>query len=574
METPSLTGKPVIYQVFTRLFGNTCTSCKPNGTIEENGCGKFADFTPAALHSIRQLGATHIWYTGIIAHASRTDYTAHGIPSCHPAIVKGNAGSPYAIRDYYDVDPDLATDVEKRMDEFQALVERTHRAGLGVVIDFVPNHVSRQYHSTAKPQGVSDLGEHDDPTKAFDPQNNFYYIPSTPLQGRFDMQAGASAPYSELPAKATGNDRFDPYPETNDWYETIKLNYGRDYCGCGTSFDPIPDTWEKMLHILLYWASKNIDAFRCDMAEMVPAEFWHYAIARVKQQYPRVLFIAEIYNPTAYRTYLDFGGFDYLYDKVGLYDTLRAVTCGYAPARAVTTCWQQTDGLRHRLLNFLENHDEQRIASPHFAAEAEHALPALLVSALLDQGPFMLYFGQELGEPAADAEGFSGHDGRTTIFDYWALPTLQRWQGSGHYDTRHLLPREADLRARYARVLTLLHSEAALGPQGRFYDLMYANPDGPCFDGFRTYVWLRQHGRELLLLAAHFADEARDRTEVRIPAHAFSFWQIPQLPAATATDLLTGETLALPLKPDTPLVFSLPARGGRIWKFTLPETGE
>ena len=325
--------KIIIYQVFTRLFGNRNPRCTSNGSLAENGCGKMNDFTPQALKEIRKLGATHIWYTGVLAHATQTDYTKYGIEKNHPAVVKGKAGSPYAIRDYYDVDPDLAVNVRKRMGEFEALVERTHAAGLKMIIDFVPNHVARQYHSTAKPEGVRDLGEDDDTSMDFSPNNNFYYLPGQKLAGDvnlYDEQAGS---YEEMPAKATGNNRFDAYPTPNDWYETVKLNYGVDFFhNTGCHFSPAPDTWHKMKDILLFWAGKGIDGFRCDMAEMVPCEFWGWAIPQVKAQYPELIFIAEVYNPNEYRNYLYNGHFDYLYDKVGLYDTLRAVIGGYASA--------------------------------------------------------------------------------------------------------------------------------------------------------------------------------------------------------------------------------------------------
>ena len=330
--------KIIIYQVFTRLFGNRNPRCTSNGSLAENGCGKMNDFTPQALKEIRKLGATHIWYTGVLAHATQTDYTKYGIEKNHPAVVKGKAGSPYAIRDYYDVDPDLAVNVRKRMGEFEALVERTHAAGLKMIIDFVPNHVARQYHSTAKPEGVRDLGEDDDTSIDFNPNNNFYYLPGQKLAGDvnlYDEQAGS---YEEMPAKATGNNRFDAYPTPNDWYETVKLNYGVDFFhNTGCHFSPAPDTWHKMKDILLFWAGKGIDGFRCDMAEMVPCEFWGWAIPQVKAQYPELIFIAEVYNPNEYRNYLYNGHFDYLYDKVGLYDTLRAVIGGYASATAITS---------------------------------------------------------------------------------------------------------------------------------------------------------------------------------------------------------------------------------------------
>ena len=327
--------KLIIYQVFTRLFGNNNNHCINNGSITENGCGKMADFTAKALGEIKKLGATHIWYTGIIEHATQTDYRRYNIRPDHPAIVKGKAGSPYAIKDYYDVDPDLAKDVPERMREFENLVQRTHRSGLKVIIDFVPNHVARQYHSDMQPDGTSQLGANDDTDYAFSPYNNFYYIPQSELHGQFDMKGAAAEPYKEFPAKATGNNRFDAYPNINDWYETVKLNYGVDYQNGGTChFNPIPDTWNKMLDILMFWAEKHIDGFRCDMAEMVPVEFWEWAIPQVKAKYPALLFIAEVYNPKEYGNYLFRGKFDYLYDKVGLYDTLRAIVC----TKALSIC--------------------------------------------------------------------------------------------------------------------------------------------------------------------------------------------------------------------------------------------
>lgn len=352
MET---TEKIIIYQVFTRLFGNQNKTCRPNGSLEENGCGKMNDFTKQALHEIKKLGATHIWYTGLIAHASQTDYTAYGIPKNHPSIVKGKAGSPYAIRDYYDIDPDLAEHVDKRMEEFEHLVTRSHECGLKVIMDFVPNHVARQYHSLAKPAGVKDLGENDDYSQDFNPQNNFYYIPGQKLAGEIDLYDPEQGNYEEMPAKATGNDRFDAWPNRNDWYETIKLNYGVDYLHhTGGHFDPIPDTWKKMEDILSYWAGKGIDGFRCDMAEMVPCEFWGWVIPRIKAAFPQIIFIAEVYNPNEYRNYIYNGHFDYLYDKVGLYDTLRNITCGYGSATGITHCWQSVDDIQDHMLNFLE----------------------------------------------------------------------------------------------------------------------------------------------------------------------------------------------------------------------------
>ncbi|MBP5480023.1 MAG: alpha-amylase family protein, partial [Bacteroidaceae bacterium] len=419
--------KIVIYQVFTRLFGANANKNKSNGTKKENGCGHMADFTQAALDNIKALGITHVWYTGIIEHATKTDYSAFGIRRDHPAVVKGNAGSPYAIKDYYDIDPDLAVKVPERMKEFENLVVRTHKADLKMIIDFVPNHVARQYASDAKPEGVKDLGEDDIKTMAFNPNNNFYYIPHSKFSPNFDLNDEELGEYIETPAKVTGNDCFSQYVTRNDWYETVKLNYGVDYQGCNnlTTWG-IPNTWEKMRDILLFWASKGVDGFRCDMAEMVPCDFWGWVIPQVKNKYPDIIFIAEVYNPHEYRNYIHRGRFDYLYDKVGLYDTLRSVIGGNS-ATSISGVWQSVDDISSHMLNFLENHDEQRIASQFFAGNAEKGKAAIIVATLMRTNPGMIYLGQERGEQGMYSEGFSGQDGRTTIFDYWTIDLIRRW---------------------------------------------------------------------------------------------------------------------------------------------------
>ena len=560
--------KIVIYQVFTRLFGNDNKRCIRNGSIEENGCGKMADFTAKALNEIKNLGATHIWYTGVIEHATQTDYRRYGIRPDHPAMVKGKAGSAYAVKDYYDIDPDLAKDVPERMKEFENLVQRTHRAGLKMIIDFIPNHVAREYHSDMQPDGSEQLGGEDDSTQAFSPYNNFYYIPQTELHAQFDMQASAAEPYKECPAKATGNNRFDAYPEKNDWYETVKLNYGVDYLNGGTChFTPVPDTWNKMLQILLFWAKKNIDGFRCDMAEMVPVEFWEWAIPQVKAQYPHILFIAEVYNPYEYHNYLFRGHFDYLYDKVGLYDTLRAIVCGQESATAITRAWQSLGGIEKRMLNFLENHDEQRIASAYFAGNPRKAIPALIVSACMNTNPMMIYFGQELGEPGMDEEGFSGRDGRTTIFDYWSVDTVRRWRSGGKFDGRLLNAEEKYLQAIYQRVLTLCNEEPAI-TQGVFYDLMYANINGWRFNEHRQYTFLRKHDRELLFFVVNFEQQPADLA-INLPAHAFDFLQLPQMDSVKATDLLSGREKIISFVPGKATEISVDGWSGKILKIKL-----
>ncbi len=560
--------KIIIYQVFTRLFGNSNPRCKNNGSLEENGCGKMADFTTKALNEIKHLGATHIWYTGIIEHATQTSYTRHGIKPDHPAIVKGKAGSPYAIKDYYDVDPDLATSLPDRMKEFESLVKRSHKAGLKVIIDFVPNHVARQYASDAKPHGVKDLGENDDTRCAFSPANNFYYIPDSPLKGNIDLHRGAAEPYTEVPAKATGNDRFDAWPNANDWYETVKLNYGVDYVnGRSQHFDPVPDTWTKMRDILLFWAGKDIDGFRCDMAEMVPAAFWGWAVPQIKAAHPGLIFIAEVYNPAEYRNYLFNGQFDYLYDKVGLYDTLRAVTCGYESATAIPRCWQSLDGIEKQMLNFLENHDEQRIASDYFAGQGAKAIPAMIVSACMNTNPVMIYFGQELGEHGMDTEGFSGRDGRTTIFDYWSVDSIRRWRNGGKFDNKLLTDEEKRLKQFYTKLLNCCNSEKAIR-EGLFFDLTYANLAGWVFNEHKQYAFLRKHEDELILVIVNF-DAIAARSAVNIPQHAFDFLGIQRPGEYEATELLTGNTEKLTLMPDKTTPVLLDGMSGKILKFKI-----
>ena len=545
--------KIIIYQVFTRLYGNKNTTRKENGSLVENGCGKLNDFTPTTLKKIRAMGVSHIWYTGVIRHATQTDYTAYGIPRQHPAVVKGRAGSPYAITDYYDIDPDLAVDVPHRMAEFEALVERSHKAGLKVIIDFVPNHVARQYHSICAPEGVKDLGEEDNPQNGFDPQNNFYYCPGQRFTPYLDLYHGEPEPYIEEPAKATGNDCFHNAPGMNDWYETVKLNYGLDYyAGRVGHFNPIPNTWDKMTDILLFWASKGVDGFRCDMAEMVPAAFWQWATDKVKYRYPDIVFIGEVYNPAEYHNYLS-AGFDYLYDKVGMYDVVRDVMCGCQSVHAITGAWQSTDDIRQHMLYFLENHDEQRIASQFFAGDARKGIPGLVVSALLQQNPLMIYFGQEYGEAGMDKEGFSGQDGRTTIFDYWSVDTIVRGAN------RKYTIREKYIFDIYNKVMNIAATEKAV-VQGQMFDLMYVNGQY-----HRQYIFLRKAGAEVLLVVANF-DDLPAEINVAIPAHAFDYLGIKEK-NAVATDLLSDAKIKLSLKRDGVIPLSVGPLNAIVLKF-------
>ena len=567
--------KTIIYQLLPRTFANFCTNRKNNGTIQENGCGKFNLITTKALREIKNLGATHVWYTGVIEHATQTDYSEFGITPDHPSVVKGKAGSPYAIKDYYDVDPDLAENVDNRMAEFEALIERTHKVGLKVIIDFVPNHVARQYHSDAKPAGIADLGEGDNPEWAFSPLNNFYYIPGEKFAPAFDVYD-----YTEDPAKVTGNDCFTAHPGHNDWYETIKLNYGVFYQGGGEKqFNPIHSTWLKMRDILRFWAAKGVDGFRCDMAEMVPVEFWEWVIPQIKdvewgvtttdaagkKTYKKkapIIFIAEVYNPALYREFIFKGHFDYLYDKVGMYDYLRAVTSKNYPVEGITQQWQAVGDIQEHMLYFLENHDEQRIASGFFCGRGMCAQPAMIVAATLSTNPVMIYAGQELGEKGMDVEGFSGIDGRTTIFDYWGVKSIQAWANNGKWDGKGLDDEQQELRLFYQQLLTLTRNSKAI-TEGKMYDLEYAQAEG--FNKHEHYAYLRHCEEETLLIAINF-DDKHAEMQIRIPAEAFAYLHIQPCTEVQFTDLLSGQTFTRPFLPNTPITLSLEAWKGMILK--------
>lgn len=555
--------KLIIYQVLPRLFGNRNLTRKEGGTIVENGCGKLNDFDTSTLQRIRNLGITHIWFTGIIRHATQTDYSSFGIPRQHASIVKGEAGSPYAIADYYDVMPDLAMCVDRRMEEWEQLVHRTHEAGMKVILDFVPNHVAREYRSIVRPVGVKDLGEDDDVSKHFSSQNDFYYCCHQSFEPEINLTGKDGLTYQEFPAKATGNDRFDNHPGINDWYETIKLNYGVDYCDAGgrsEHFNPVPDTWIKMVDSLLFWAAKGVDGFRCDMAEMVPPAFWAYATQIVTNRYPDIIFIGEVYDPSRYRTYIQ-SGFMYLYDKVGMYDCVRGVMCGERPASSITYEWQSLDDISDRMLYFLENHDEQRIASDFFCGDAWKGVPGLLVSALMQRNPLLIYAGQEFGERGMDKEGYSGRDGRTTIFDYWALETLYR----GYFNREALSDEELHLSLVYQQILRIANRERAIS-EGQFFDLMYVNSLSERFNPRQQFAFLRKFEDEVLLVIANFSAQPVN-VEVTIPAHAFQVLDMPEKDIL-AVDLLTGDTLSTALKKDAAFYAEVPAHGGRIYKFS------
>ena len=532
--------KPIIYQVLPRLWGNMNTSNIFNGTLDQNGTGRFSDMDSASLDYIRWLGCSHVWYTGVIRHATKE--STHGCMPSNPQFVKGNAGSPYAITDYYDVNPYLADNPDNRMAEFEELLKRTHDAGLKAIIDFVPNHVSRDYGKVSPVPGHPILGEDDDRSVHWKHENDFYYYPGQALQLPVPPVPG-EVQYVEYPAMATGNNCFSPAPGINDWYETVKINY------CETH----SPTWDKMYDIVRFWAEKGVDGFRCDMVELVPVSFFTWLIAEIKKDYPDIVFIAEVYQKDSYRKYIREAGFDFLYDKSGLYDTLRTIVTKnvddngmpvelWQSAEGITRNWQYLGDLQPYMLNFLENHDEQRFASGFFGKDGANSFAALNVSLCLNRAPFMLYMGEELGENGMDAEGFSGADGRTTIFDWWSVKSLRTLNTIIHrnlyqsiengtidaatLEENDISEHEAMIFRRYAKLLRLAASSEALR-KGMSYDLCYCNTSSEGFDRTRHFAWLRDYGNETLLFAANFS--AREaQMELTIPDHAFEWMELPE----------------------------------------------
>lgn len=449
-------GKIIIYQMLPRVFGNRNPEALPGGSLAENGSGKFSDITTSVLNELRRLSISHIWYTGVIKHSTGND----------PGV-KGGAGSPYAISDYYDVNSYLCDSPLSGISEFEELVDRTHEAGIGVIIDFVPNHVAVRYD-------------------------------------------GIKEPFTSL-------NYYPGHIHDGDWSDTAKLNYGNR------------DTWEKMKNILFFWASRGVDGFRCDMIELVPVEFWEWVIPLVKERYPHILFIGEAYQPHNYYPYIERGGFDYLYDKSGFYDTLKRIVRGEGSASDLTFRWQEIGSLQGKMLNFLENHDEDRITSEGFASgDPFRALSALFVSLFFNTAPFMIYFGEEFGE---------GPD-KTSIFDFISLPTVRRWlrgieEGS---PLKYLSYEEKDLYALYCGFMRRA-ADSELFSRGTTYDLQYANPSSDSYDPHRIFSFIRQYGKETSLCVANFSDFDRE-VGVHIPKEAFEYLHLEESSGLNSRDLI------------------------------------
>ncbi|WP_298486084.1 alpha-amylase family protein [uncultured Maribacter sp.] len=560
-------GKKVVYQVFTRLFGNTNTTNKPWGTKEDNGVGKFNDFTEKALSEIKELGVTHIWYTGVLHHAMAVDYTEFGISNDDPDVIKGRAGSPYAVKDYYNVDPDLAIHPDKRLQEFKALIDRSHKVGLKVVIDIIPNHVARHYKGANNPNGIVDFGAEDDTTKVYHVNNNFYYNPGKPFkvpqnENNYKVLGGESHPladgvFIEKPSKWTGNGSRLAQPDFNDWYETIKINYGirpdgtRDFDSLPANYEnenykkhfefwknkTVPNSWEKFKNITDFWLTMGVDGFRYDMAEMVPVEFWSYLNSFVKSKNENAFLLAEVYNPSLYKDYIHKGKMDYLYDKVQMYDTLKNIMQGKGSTDNINPILEDLSAIEHNMIHFLENHDEQRIASPEFAGSAEKGKPAMVVSATITTAPTLIYFGQEVGEPGAENAGF-GQPSRTSIFDYVGVPHFQRWVNNKKFDGGQSTLKEKKLRDFYKRLLNFTISSTAL--MGDYMDLHAYNRMSAKSYTDELYCFSRWNEEEKLIIISNFSSKNNYHLPLKIPSNLIKYWKLKD-GVYTMTDQLYGK---------------------------------
>lgn len=513
--------KSIIYQIFPRYWGDRAGKQKKGGTLDENGCGKFSNIDRESLDYFKSLGVTHLWLTGIVRHA--TGESTGGCTASSPDWVKGRAGSPYAITDYYDVNPYLADKPERRMEEFKDLLKRVHNAGLKVIIDFVPNHVARDYTSFTAlhpaPTGMPSLGSDDDKSVHWREENDFFYYPGTELKLPIKSQT-----YKELPALASGN-AYTAEPAVNDWYDTVKINYCDTHTG----------TWDKMLDIVRFWAGMGVDGFRCDMVELVPADFFTWLIREIHKQYPEIVFIAEVYQKELYSKYIREVGFDLLYDKSGMYDTIRAIVQkntddsgvpveAWQSTRKITWNWQSLGDLQPYMLNFLENHDEQRFASDFFGKDAGNVFAALYASLYFNRASFMIYSGQEVGERGMYQEGFSGKDGRSTIFDWYTSDKVRKLWRYIHGDMKALARKDVALLERYRSALTQATGNRAV-ISGSTYDLCYCNlsSDGFCVD--RHFAFLRDCGDDTVLVACNFSNVDAEM-ELSIPEHAFQWLEL------------------------------------------------
>ena len=413
--------KQIIYQALPRLWGK----------------GHFSDWTGKAFSYLKALGVDYLWLTGVPRHESGTPFT------------KGCPGSPYAIIDWYDVNPYLADNEDKRMHEFELLIKRAHLAGIKIMIDYIPNHVGRSY-------------------------------------------AG------DLPC-------FDHCD--GDWTDTRKVNWND------------PSTVDKMVDILCFWANKGIDGFRCDMVELVSAEALGEVVRRTRSAFPGLVFVAETYIKENYRRYLSTSSIDILYDKSGSYDILRAISNGNCSATALTSNWQWQAEIQGAMLNFLENHDEQRLASRFWNNGRRYPWAELAFSVLFNEASFMLYYGQEWMDDAAETD-----NGRTSIYDFTSPSGVRRAAHFARTGKAIKLNDAADTDSLdcYRRYLELMQTAASpLMRQGSNWDLCYLQNDCK-WNRDNMFAFARYDGHGAAVVICNFSDSDTELS-VRLPEELLKY---------------------------------------------------
>lgn len=291
-----------------------------------------------------------------------------------------------------------------------------------------------------------------------------------------------------------------------DWTDTLKVDWDA------------PETFDIMAGVLRFWASMGVDGFRCDMVELVRADHLARLISMIRAEYPELVFVAEVYNKSNYHTYLD-AGFDLLYDKSGMYDTVAAICRRMIPARHITWCWQSIGDMQPRMLNFLENHDELRLASNIFLTSPTRAYAALGLSLLFNNAWFMLYFGQEVGEDAAESE-----NGRTSIFN-WSNPVHIGDLNACLHGEKQLSDEESAVLKRYTELLATAKLPAFAS--GATWDLCYCNEGSIGFDADRHFAFLRYDETESYLVVCNFSDYTADM-QICFPHELAPYIPLPQ----------------------------------------------
>ncbi len=423
----------VIYELPVRTY-------LAKGAHEEN-TGKLSYLTIEVLKEIKELGVDYIWIAGILENANPK--------IVDPDVVKGDAGSFYAIYDNWDISSQVGN-----LDEFDALIERAHSIGLRVLIDFIPNHTARVHKTDVVCKEEIDFGKGENPNENFSLDNNFYYLgsnstfvpPKTSLpgvDGFFDMDIFMPGIQFESPARVTGNNVLSALPQYHDWYETVKLNYGLNLFSDGKPFIGASKTWKQMLDVAIYWLNKGVDGFRVDVTHGVAVEFWYYFINEVRKVQPNAFFVAEAFEEDPIKSTgfslekLFDAGFDSVLNGPMYWNLRRQALLSQ---NMNSSTYYHSPGSRKSILDngysfthYMGNHDEVRLASSFFAPSLESRVDrawlglAYSIYAALLPGNFLIHGGDEFQEEASLPGVFGGYDGRTSIFDFVYQPQTRTW---------------------------------------------------------------------------------------------------------------------------------------------------